>query len=265
LNAFSLAIFVAGLAPIAVASFIYLPFATPLIEPHWFSFSSFGFFLMVSNGLVSVTKKMRGWLGAVLISSLLLTSLLTVREANTKWRDQETYCRYWLSLNVHNLTPYYGLGKSRLEKGDCVEAIQLFERGLLFSKYSHEQLSTDLGIAYACVGSDERAAKAYNGALKINSRYSVAHHHQALLALKHGAHREALLGFSNALRMNARSESSYEYLLAVRAEIEGRMDEARNRYRVISVRYSRDDISRQKMMELGVRQSPQGPSGPFEP
>jgi tetratricopeptide (TPR) repeat protein len=262
LNAFSLAIFVAGLAPISFASFMYLPYVDPIIEPHWFYFSSFGLFLMLSNLLVSLAEKTRLALGGLLISSLLVTGILAAREANTNWKDQETYCRYWLSLNPLNLTPYYGLGKSRLDQGDCAQAIELFEEGIAVGNYSSEQIATDLGNAYACLGHDELAATSYQSALQMNPRYSLAHHHQALLFLKYGAGWEALVAFSNALRINPQSESSYEYLLAVRAELEGNIDEAMDRYRKISVLYPSDELSRKKLIALSDQQEEQARSEP---
>ena len=262
LNAFSLAIFMAGLAPLAFASFMYLPYVDPIIEPHWFYFSSFGLFLMLSNLLVSLAEKTRGVLVTLLISSLLVTGILAARDANTNWKDQETYCRYWLSLNQLNLTPYYGLGKSRLEQEDCAEAIELFEKGISVGNYSSEQIATDLGKAYACMGHDELAAQSYQSALRMNPRYSPAYHQRALLFLQYGARWEALLAFSNALRMNPQLEASYEYLLAVRAELEGKMDEAMDRYREISVLYPSDALSRKKLIALSAQREDQARSEP---
>jgi len=241
---------------------MYLPFVDPIIEPHWFYFSSFGFFLMLSNLLVSLVEKTKVVFGVLLLSSILVTGLLAARDANTNWKDQETYCRYWLSLNERNLTPYYGLGKSRLEQGDCAEALQLFARGIAVGNYSSEQIATDLGKASACLGNDEYAATSYNSALRMNPRYSLAHHQKALLFLKYGSHWEALLAFSNALKMNPQSESSYEYLLAVRAELEGRMDEAMDRYREISVLYPSDALSRKKLIALSAQREDQARSEP---
>ena len=214
LHAFSMAFFISGFIPLGLASFTYITTGNPIIEPHWFYFSSLGFFLLLASGILTLRKWVRstGWI--LIVFCILVTGLLMVRHSNTHWKDQETYCRYWLSINGGDWTPYWGMGRSLLEKGHYQGAVSYFEEGLYVNRYSPRILA-DLGYAYFKVGDYDAGVQACRAALRLDPTYSVAYHYMGQIFLATRAYREAKIAFSNAFRLNPWSVSSYRYLLAV--------------------------------------------------
>jgi len=106
-------LFLAGLAPGVMASFVYtVRIKTALIEPHWFTFSSTGFFLILSYGLIALKEKInKPQIGyGLMIGFIILLGILT-RTHNHIWKDDRTYCAYWLEKNALNGTPWHHLAK----------------------------------------------------------------------------------------------------------------------------------------------------------
>lgn len=129
-KAFALAVFVIGFIPAFWATYAHFPFTDPFIEPHWFYFSSFGFFLLLADGILSLKGKINGKVWGVILLVVFGWNLFFLRQNNVQWKSQESYCRYWISLNQGNMTPFYGLGKALLAKGDYPAALELFEKGM---------------------------------------------------------------------------------------------------------------------------------------
>jgi protein O-mannosyl-transferase len=158
LKAFALAFFVAGFVPVFWASFAHFPFAEPFIEPHWFYFSSFGFFLLAADGLLRLKGIISSRIWKAFVASIFLACFIWLQQNNGYWKDQETYCRYWLSLNTRNITPYYGLGRSLLEKKQYGPAIKSFEKCLDKNPlFNAGFITADLGYAYFLNGQMDKA------------------------------------------------------------------------------------------------------------
>lgn len=215
IHAFSLALFVSGFIPMGFASFAYFSVSgSPIVEPHWFHFSSLGFFLLLASGILTLRKWVKGTVWIVIVTGILATNLVVTRHYNTLWRDQETYCRYWLSVNGEDWTPYWGLGKSLLEKGDYPAATTVLENGFRTNPYSHLIL-TDLGYAYFIAGRFEDSLRAYQVALGLDPNHTLAYHRKGELFLATGDYREAELALLSALELNPSAPPSYELLMEV--------------------------------------------------
>jgi hypothetical protein len=119
---FALSVFVGGFLPCFWASYAYFPHTEPLIEPHWFYFSAYGFFLLIAHGLLSLRNVSRPWVWAMCVGALLSVHVFLLRQQNPLWRDQETYCRYWISLNQNNPAPYEALTATLMAQGRFLEA-----------------------------------------------------------------------------------------------------------------------------------------------
>ena len=255
LNAFALAVLAGGFLPAAIASFVHYPMADPMIEPHWFYFSSFGFFLLLANGILYLKKWVRGETLAVVVCALLVAGVLVVRSANTNWKDEATYSYFWLSVSPRNLTPYLGYGNSLLDQGKCEDAISYFTQGTELVKSTavknylqrypdlssevidqfttqplvyNAMLSAHLGVAYVCVGNYGAAVQSFQTAIQANPRLAIPYHYFGQFLLKSQAYEDATVMFSNAVRVNPESLSSYQYLLAARAASRNQIEEARS-------------------------------------
>jgi len=177
LKPFALAVFCIGILPLCVAAFSYYPQTTPLIEPHWYYFTSYGFYLLIAIGLLKIKDKRNKFIGLISIIFILGGSLYLLWEGNAKFRNQETYCRFWLSQNQKNLTPYYGLGKSLMEKGEYRQAIQYFHEGVETTRIFHPMILADMGFSVFQEGNQDKALPYYNLALKLDPNYAPVHYY----------------------------------------------------------------------------------------
>jgi hypothetical protein len=125
---FALSIFVGGFLPCFWASYAYFPHTEPLIEPHWFYFSAYGFFLLIAHGIWCLKNVSRPWVWTMCLTILLTVNLSLLRSQNTLWKDQETYCRYWISLNQNNPAPYEALAQTLIIQGRLMEAQPYLDR-----------------------------------------------------------------------------------------------------------------------------------------
>lgn len=130
LIAFSLAFFLAGLTPLPWSAFAYFPKIQPFIEPHWFYFSSYGFYLLFAHCWLQLKQHVRPSFWMTLTAALLLSYSLLLLNLNTRWNNQETYCRYWISLNKGDFTPYYGLWHAMKLQGKDAEAKYFYTEGI---------------------------------------------------------------------------------------------------------------------------------------
>lgn len=196
----ALLIFLCGLLPVFFISFVHYPYTAPMIEPHWCYFSSFGFFVLLGCLVLHVKSKIniRMWMPFIL--SLVCVYGIFLKASNAHWQDQETYCRYWLSLNKGNMIPFYGLGKSLLDRGEYDEAIKYFNEGLSKSNYANPRMLADLGYAHFLKGEKEAALANFDRALSFNVRYSVLHHYRAQYHIAEGNWTEARKDYITALQ-----------------------------------------------------------------
>ena len=124
-QSFFLVIFVAGLLPTVFSCFLDFPGIWPIIEPHWFYFSESGFFVLLAWFLLTMARK-NSFIGGALGVGVILLFFIHCWDYNAKWKSQEIYSRYWLSLNKGNWTPYDALAKSLMDKGDRQGMLKCF-------------------------------------------------------------------------------------------------------------------------------------------
>ena len=210
---FGLSIFCIGLLPVFCASYAHFPFAMPMIEPHWFYFSSFGFFLLLGHGLLALKKHLkRPWTWPVFILTILLCYFFLLQQQNAAWENEETYCRYWLRNNNRNMTPFYGLGEALLEKKEYQEALYYFQEGMEVAPRSSVYIYANIGYAYFLAGDYDQAQKFFMKALKQDWRYSVTHYYSGLLFLKQHHCAEAHKAFGQAKQLYPKDKRYDEYL-----------------------------------------------------
>jgi len=210
-NAFALAMFTAGALPIGMACFTYFPQVNPIFEPHWFYFSSFGLFLLAAQGILALKNKVdiRIWRIVCMVIVAFLMSALW--ENNAQWKDQETYCRYWLRINPKNLTPYHGLGEALLKQGNYAEAKKYLLKGPEVVHYNNYFVASDLGYAYFLEGDLETARRYYQQALSMNPGYSKTHYYLGLFYLHEKDYVMAHKGFSMARKIYPENKQYERY------------------------------------------------------
>jgi len=199
LKIFSLSVMILGLLPVALVSFHYYPFVNPVIEPHWFYFSSMGFFLFVAAGFDDIRTRFSRKVWLILVIVLLGSYGILLQDNNTKWRNQETYCRYWLRLNDLNLTPYYGLGSALIEKGDYEGGLKILKSGIDKTGIFNALVLTEIGHGEFQRHNFIAAHYAFNQVLKLDPNFPGVHFRLSQMFLKQGRMDEAKMAIQRAL------------------------------------------------------------------
>jgi hypothetical protein len=208
---FVLTVFMVGLLPSVISAFSYFPIVWPLLEPHWFYFSQMGFFLFLAAFLMRLIRR-HGQIGIFLCVVLVGILVALAWDYNSKWQTQEKYARYWLSLNRGNLTPYYGLGRSLMDQGDCVGALKAFQDGISTLNTNTVYLLADKGHCLDVVGEDNRSAFFLNSAMAEDPGYAKTYYYVGLYLIKRGDRVNALREFQKAVELDPKFSPAWEYL-----------------------------------------------------
>lgn len=215
---FSLTLFLIGFIPIGIASFAYTSYTkTALIEPHWFYFSSIGFFMLLASFLVSLTEHWMPWLKISSLCVLVLLLALMTRQSNQVWKDERTYCKYWIMQNPLNGVPYQTIymmnadavdscnhGLQMAQQGKYAQAIADFNKAINIRPDFFEAYD-DRGICYAQEGNFFQAQADYNRAIAINPKKGEGYYNRAVNYFKlkeydnawRDVHRAEVLGINN--------------------------------------------------------------------
>lgn len=129
LNSFALTWFLTGLILVAVLCFIY-PAMGFVIEPHWFFLSSLGFFILWANMLCWIGRVANRKIASVIFLGIMAILFLKTQGYHGIWKDQKTYCQYWLNLSPKNPGPSFWLAEAYWAEGDYDKAQHFFARAI---------------------------------------------------------------------------------------------------------------------------------------
>jgi len=162
---FLFSFFFFGLALSGWACFIYKD-VQPFIEPHWFFFTSIGFYVLSAYLLFYVLEHSR-ILGACLtVSVIVILSFMTFNN-NDRFLNEETYSRYWLSLNKGSFTPYSGLFEALVDKGNFRQACALVLEGTTVLDIKPPELYPRLAYSFSMIGNKKIADIFLNEAFRL--------------------------------------------------------------------------------------------------
>ncbi|HLD69170.1 MAG TPA: hypothetical protein VJA17_00230 [Candidatus Omnitrophota bacterium] len=203
--AFGLMLFAAGLGPLALAGFTYTgKVHSAIIEPHWFGFSSIGFFIVAAGALLGLKKFLPAKVAVVLILLTLATAGALTHAANRVWKNEEVYCRYWILENSINGTPWNALARKYALSRDLGTTDPRHYKNCREASY--------LGLAYHIIGQADLSFAFYSLALKIDGFCAPVYYGLSLL---YDQMQEASLAASNlnhARTLDARFEPIYGLL-----------------------------------------------------
>ncbi len=179
-----------GFSPVYWGAF-RMPNVGALIEPHWFIFSSIGFFILISHVLLRMIGRMK--IFGIVLSVVVVLSWGTGSYAyNQLWANQKTYALFW-SRQVPNFKlSYFYLADAYQQEGSIKEARQYYR--LALTGYT-----SDLDI----------------------------YHNLGMLEEKEGHLKEAELNFRKALNINPFSAGTYDGLGELYLK-QGQWDKAEN-------------------------------------
>ncbi len=162
--------FLTGFIPLFALALIY-PYGGFVVEPHWFFFSSLGFFLFV--GLVIRKILMSSERAAVRVVTMILIVVLTgfwygkTQAYNQLWRTQESYCRYWLTISPDFYFPNFWLARDLFEQNKFQEAEYHYKKSFIGRK-NDWLVHAGLGDIEAVRNDLVKAREYYLAALNLN-------------------------------------------------------------------------------------------------
>jgi len=161
IKTFALSFYLAGFIPMTLSSFTYTHIMdTAMVEPHWFVFSSIGMFLLVVSLLSDANEFFNGRRAVfVIVMIMALTLSFTTRVSNAAWKDDATYCKYWMDRNHLNGVAYICRAKAFIKNRD---------RGPEPRMYTNCRDVADLAGTYHLAGKDTISLQYYLAALKID-------------------------------------------------------------------------------------------------
>ena len=116
-----------------------------VIQPHWLSLSSIGFFLMSAAFLVTLSKYVNGQIWILIFILIVALYGGISRKYNDLWSSQKGYCRYWLTVSPSSFWPNFWLGHSYMVEGEYIKAKIHFNRNLTRGIHE-EKIYGNLGI-----------------------------------------------------------------------------------------------------------------------
>lgn len=209
---FSLGLFIAGLFPSLYVCFNYFPLVNPMIEPHWFYFSSTGFFILFAGGLLHLKTKVPFNVWGLILMVIIAGYFVSARLHNSRWRDQPTYCHYWIALNPHNNTPFRGIAYQAVERGAYARAVDFFRKSLRVSPDINARMLSAYGYALYGTGEQERALGYLRQAAAMDPQYALSHYYLGRIYLRQQRLRESRRAFSTAMRLNPHQPEYRRYV-----------------------------------------------------
>ena len=161
---FSISWFLIGFLPLGLITFIR-PHLGLVVEPHWFYFSSMGYFLFLAVALFNLKSKINQKIWVIFFSSLLVFYGLISRSYNVLWQNTRVYCRYWANENPKNPLANLHLAMSYAKEGDFAAAM-IYGKKLLENKYYAPTAYNILGLMYGQSGDHDRAKEYFIKAIE---------------------------------------------------------------------------------------------------
>jgi tetratricopeptide (TPR) repeat protein len=171
--------FFIGFAPVAF-SCLAEPTQGFIIEPHWFVFSSLGFFLCLASALEKITFPS---LRMAAIGILLFVWMMAGWGYNYLWADEERYDLYWMQAAPDFKVPRSFLARIYFNRHE-LERARSYYQSCMVNAYADHVFYADLGLIDYMEGHLEAAKKNFHESLSIEPRMSEAWINLGSIALK---------------------------------------------------------------------------------
>jgi tetratricopeptide (TPR) repeat protein len=196
---------VIGFVPVYWGAF-RMPSVGALIEPHWFIFSSIGFFILASYFFLIVLGRWKN-AGLVLLFIVIFALGSAAHACNQIWVDQKTYARYWTQHAPHFKLAYFYLANAYQDEGAIKESREYY-RMALTGYTSDMDIYHNLGMLDGKEGHWKEAELNFRRALSINPFSAGTYDALGDLYLKQGQWEKAKECFLQALVYNPLSFGS---------------------------------------------------------
>ena len=188
-----------GFAPVCLAAF-RRPDSGAYIEPHWFIFSSIGFFILAAYFFIIIFDRTKKG-GLVLLFIVILAWSTAARAHNQVWADQKRYALFWSQQVPQLKTTYFYLADAYQREGAFNESKKYY-RLALAGHPSDIEIYNNLGILDEREGLLKEAELNYRRALKISPSSASTYCNLGTVYLKEGQRDKARKYFEQSLVLN---------------------------------------------------------------
>jgi tetratricopeptide (TPR) repeat protein len=166
LSRLALVWFFIGFLPLPFIFLVY-PAMGPVIEPHWFFFSVQGFFLWVILLIDRLSHARIPRLKVIIMVALMALLSANTYLYNRLWRDEKTYCHYWLSQSPHNRPIHFWLANAYIQEGLWSKAGEHLKRSLV-NRFMDWEVYNNLGLISMKQHNWQTALSYFQQALAVN-------------------------------------------------------------------------------------------------
>jgi len=188
-----------GFIPVFLAA-VVRSYTCAVIEPHWFIFSSIGFFILAAYFCLFILDRSKKT-GIILLFIVVFSWGSVSFAYNQLWGDQRTYARYWLLQAPFLKTTYTYLAYAEEIQGDLKESRKNFMMSLSGHTYD-EVIYDNLGYIDVAEGNFKDAELDCRMALKINPYSADAYHNLGSMYYAEGLFYRARENFELSLIFN---------------------------------------------------------------
>ena len=176
------------------------PIGTYMAE-HWLYLPSIGFFIVLSNSLLSIKGPKFAKFTAIvfMVGFIVFYSFLTIRQ-NIYWKGPVTFYKRTLKYNPKSGFLYNDLGLSYYNAGNTKEAVISYKKAIALDP-DYVNTYVNLGNLYASTGNNAEALIFYNKAIGINPDYPMAYCGIGLLKDNLGQRDEAISFYKKAIAL----------------------------------------------------------------
>ncbi len=169
-----------------------------------------GLFIMVAWGLPELLKGWRYRTEALVVSSaLVLSSLSVVTWIQVGyWRDTFTLYNHALEVTRYNYPVYSGRGDAFAKQGNYRLAIEDYNKAIEINP-DYAKAYNDRGLAYFKLGDYRQAISNYDTAIEIKPKSAEPYNNRGSAQYVLGDIRQAIADFDKAIEVNPEYEAAY--------------------------------------------------------
>lgn len=191
--------FFIGFLPVGLAAFSHDNEGL-IIEPHWFVFSSLGFFIMAAHCFLSVWSRLGPKLTSFLIISLVLSWVTISHAYNQVWNDDVSYGRFWSEQLPGFKTARFALAYGYQLEGKWLEAKKNYIQAL--KGQFDFRIFNNLGDLELQQGHLKDAEHYYRAILERKPSFADGWHNLGIVYSKYGDLNQAAQYFMRAASIN---------------------------------------------------------------